>query len=85
MFFKMRNKTRKSEVIAAERARRDPLTSWATILRKRFSYEEQVIFRHELLPLDAIKLPLLNAKEFGVGKDLITLIIDIASRIFGPV
>ena len=35
MFFKMRNKNRKTEVILAERARRDPLTNWSKILRKR--------------------------------------------------
>lgn len=65
MFYKMRNKNRKSETILAERSRRDPLTSWSKILRKRFSYEETVIFRHELTPLDALELPLLSSKEFG--------------------
>ncbi|CAG5111076.1 Oidioi.mRNA.OKI2018_I69.chr2.g5412.t1.cds [Oikopleura dioica] len=62
MFFIMRNKNRKTEVILAERARRDPLTNWSKILRKRFSHEESVIFRHELNPLDSIRLPLLSAK-----------------------
>ena len=65
MFYKMRNKNRKSETILAERSRRDPLTSWSKILRKRFSDEEIVIFRHELSPLDALELPLLSSKEFG--------------------
>merc|ERR1712210_61536 len=65
MFHKMRNKNRKTETILAERFRRDPLTSWSKTLRKRFSYEETVIFRHELIPLDAVQLPLLSSKEFG--------------------